>query len=44
MAGHIGHGDPQQLLVGQRVPHSDVLLGAGGEELSGATAEKPPGE
>lgn len=44
MAGHVGHGDPQQLPVGQRVPYSDVLLGAGGEQLSGAAAEKPPGE
>lgn len=43
MAGHVGHGDPQQLPVGQRVPHSNVLLGAGGEELGGAAAEKAPG-
>lgn len=44
VAGHVGHGNPQQLPVGQRVPHSDVLLGAGGEELGGAAAEKSPGE
>ena len=42
MAGHIGHGDPQQLPVGQRVPHSDVLLGAGGDRTgtSGGDTQK----
>lgn len=45
VAGHVGHGNPQQLPVGQRVHTPDVLLGAGGEELGGAAAEeKSPGE
>ena len=40
VAGHVGHGDTQQLLGGVRVPHSDVILGAGGEELRRAAGRE----
>lgn len=40
MAGHVGYSDPQQLPVGQRVPHPDVFLGTGGKQLSSATVKK----
>lgn len=39
MAGHVGHGDPQQLPVGQRVPHPDVFLSTGGKQLRSAEWE-----
>lgn len=42
VTSHVGHGDTQQLPVGQRVPHPDVLLGTGSKELGGTAAKEPP--
>lgn len=40
VAGHVGDGDPQQLLGGLGVPHSDVILGTRGEQLRRATGRE----
>lgn len=42
MTSRVGHSDTQQLPVGERVPHPDVLLGTGSEEIGGAAAKEPP--